>query len=128
MVMAERVRKEPGSNHPIAVEPSGERIRILVDGLVVADSRAALVLREADYPPVYYLPRVDVTMDRLQASRHRTWCPYKGEAGYYGILANGRLIENAVWTYEKAFPAVAPIEALLAFYPSRVDAIEVGSP
>ena len=123
--MPERVRKEPGADHPITVEPAGERVRVVVGGEVIADSADALVLSEADYPPVVYLPRADVLMDRLEASEKRTWCPYKGEAGYFGIRTNCRLVEDAVWTYDPAFPAVAGITGHLAFYPSKVDAIEV---
>ncbi|MDX1541150.1 MAG: DUF427 domain-containing protein [Geminicoccaceae bacterium] len=116
--------KEPGPDHPITVGPASGRVRVRVGDQVVADSGRALVLREADYPPVFYLPRADVSMDRLAASDKRTWCPYKGEAAYFGVRTNGRLIEDAVWTYDPASPAVAGITGYLAFYPSKVDAIE----
>lgn len=122
----ERVRKEPGPEHPITVEPAGVRVRVLVAGEVVADSRNALVLREAEYRPVFYLPRADVGVARLEASPKRTWCPYKGEAAYFGVRAGGRLAEDAAWTYDPAFPAVAGISGHLAFYPGSVDAIETG--
>lgn len=122
--MPERVSKEPGPDHPITVGPAAERVRVLLAGEVIADSTRALVLREAAYPPVFYLPRIDASMERLVASDRRTWCPYKGEAAYYGIRADGGTVEDAVWTYDPASPAVAAITGHLAFDPGRVDQIE----
>ncbi len=47
-----------------------------------------------------------------------TWCPYKGEAAHYHFtLPNGRVLENAAWSYEDPLPAVAAIKDRLAFYP-----------
>lgn len=115
--------KEPGPDHPITVERSGARVTVTLAGAVIADSRQALVLREATYPPVYYFPRADVAMAALTRTDHATYCPYKGDAAYYSIGAGGRSEENAVWTYEQPYPAVAAIKDHLAFYPAKVDAI-----
>jgi uncharacterized protein (DUF427 family) len=95
-------------------------------GEVVADTAGALVLREASYPAVYYVPRADAAMDLLEATDHSTHCPYKGDASYFTISAGGRHAANAVWSYEQPYPAVMAIRDYLAFYPNRVDAIEVG--
>ncbi len=116
--------KQPGPDHPIAIEPAGKRVRVHFAGRPVADTTRALVLREANYPPVYYIPRADADMSLLQATSHSTHCPYKGDASYFTIAIDGREATNAVWSYERPFPAVAAIEGRLAFYPNRVDAIE----
>jgi uncharacterized protein (DUF427 family) len=116
--------KVPGPDHPIAIEPNRARVVVSVAGRVVADTREALTLREASYPPVQYIPRKDVDMSLLQRSEHRTYCPYKGDCAYYGIPAGGERSANAVWTYEAPFGAVGAIKDYLAFYPNRVDAIE----
>lgn len=120
----ERVTKEPGADHPITVEHEGVRVRVHHGGALIADSDDALVLREADYPPVYYLPRQDVRMDFLERTDHATWCPYKGEASYYSIAGGDGPAENAVWTYETPH-AVGAIRDHLAFYPAKVERIEV---
>ena len=80
---------------------------------------------ENGYPPVYYLPRDDVDMSLLVRTKHYTYCPYKGDCTYYGIPISGPKSECAVLTYETRYGAVASIKEYLAFYPSRVDAIEV---
>jgi uncharacterized protein (DUF427 family) len=74
---------------------------------------------------VYYIPRTDVEMSLLERTDHATYCPYKGDCAYYSIPLGGGKSEYAVWTYEKPYEAVADIQEHLAFYPSRVDAIEV---
>jgi uncharacterized protein (DUF427 family) len=91
---------------------------------VLADSRDALILREAGYPPVQYIPRKDVDMTLLRRSAHATYCPYKGDCAYYSIPAGGDRAVNAVWSYEAPYDAVAAIKDYVAFYPNRVDAIE----
>jgi uncharacterized protein (DUF427 family) len=119
--------KIPGADHPIRVAPAGEHITVRAAGRTIADTRDALVLREADYSPVLYVPRRDVDMAQLQRTSHQTYCPYKGDCSYYSIPAAGERGTNAVWSYERPHPAVAEIRSYLAFYPERVDAIESGS-
>lgn len=116
--------KLPGPDHPITIAPNAKRVRVTFNGAVVADTAQALTLREASYPPVQYIPRADVDMACLKRTAHSSHCPYKGDAAYFSVAADGRTAENAVWTYETPFPAMAAIKDYVAFYPSRVDAIE----
>ncbi len=119
-----RTVKEPGPDHPITIERNAKRVRVSFAGKVVADTTQALTLNEAGYRPVHYIPRADTDMSALQAGAHRTYCPYKGDASYFTIHAGGRSADNAVWSYEQPFPAIAAIKDRLAFYASRVDKIE----
>jgi uncharacterized protein (DUF427 family) len=115
--------RQPGPDHPISIAPISRRVIVTVAGRTVADTREALVLREANYPPVTYIPRQDVDMSMLTRSELTSYCPYKGDCAYYSIPAGGEKSTNAVWTYETPFPAVGQISKFLAFYPSRVDTI-----
>ena len=117
--------KIPNEGHPITIEHEGGRVRVLANGAVIADSRNALALHESDYPVVHYIPRSDVDMTLLTRTDNATYCPYKGDAGYYTIISSGDRGINAVWTYEQPYEAVASIKDHLAFYPDRVDAIEI---
>jgi len=117
--------KIPGPDHPITIQLNPSRVVVSVGNRVVADSRGALTLREASLPAVQYIPRKDVDMSLLQRTDHATYCPYKGDCAYYSIPSGGDRSVNAVWTYEAPYAAVAQIKDYLAFYPSRVDAIEV---
>jgi uncharacterized protein (DUF427 family) len=122
--MTSKPVKTPGPDHPITIERNRGRVVVSVGGRVVADTRAALTLREASYPPVQYIPRKDVDMSLLERTQHATYCPYKGDCAYYSIPAGGQRSMNAVWTYEAPFAAVSAIKDHLAFYPDRVDAVE----
>ena len=118
--------KVPGPDHPITIAPNGKRVRIVFNGRVIADTVRALTLREASYAPVQYVPREDADMALFSRTAHVTHCPYKGGAAYFSLNVDGRASENAVWTYEAPYPAMAEIKAYLAFYPRRVDRIEEG--
>lgn len=120
--------KIPGPEHPITIAPNPRRVRVTFNGRVVADTRRALTLREASLAPVHYIPRADADMTLFARAAHATYCPYKGDAAYYTLRVDGRTSENAVWTYEEPYPAVAAIKDHLAFYPSRVDRIEETTP
>ena len=118
--------KLPYPGHPITIAPAAGRVVVTLAGRTIADTREALTLREADYPPVQYIPRKDVDMSLLERTDHLTYCPFKGDASYYSIPLGGERSVNAIWTYEDAYPAVGEIRDHLAFYPSRVDEIRVG--
>lgn len=115
----------PGPDHPITIEPSAHRILVSVAGRVLADTRAALTLREANYPAVRYIPRKDVDTTLLERADHVTYCPYKGDCAYYSIPLGGERSVNAVWSYEAPYAAVSAIREYLAFYPDRVDSIQI---
>jgi uncharacterized protein (DUF427 family) len=117
--------KIPGPDHPITVSAKTARVQVTYNGHVIVDSRRALELKEAAYKPVLYFPRDDVDMAYFSRTDHHTYCPYKGEASYYTILMDGRFAENAVWTYETPYPAMAEIKDLVAFYPNQVEIHEI---
>ncbi|MGH6752365.1 MAG: DUF427 domain-containing protein, partial [Bradyrhizobium sp.] len=112
--------KQPGPDHPIDVAPQRGHVVVAVAGKVIADTRHALRLQEARYPPVQYIPREDARMDLLAPSAHETYCPYKGKCRYFNIPLAGERGINAVWSYESPYPAVHQIAGHLAFYPDRV--------
>jgi uncharacterized protein (DUF427 family) len=119
--------KIPGLEHPIDITPTKGRVMVNVNGTRIADTCEALTLKEAAYPPVQYIPRKDVDLTQLQRTEHQTYCPYKGDCAYYSIPAGGERSVNAVWTYEAPYASVSAIRGYVAFYPDRVDAIEIDS-
>lgn len=112
----------PGySKHPehrITTEPAGVRVQVKAGSEVVADTREAIRMNEGDYPPVFYIPRKDVKMERLVRTSHHSYCPFKGEASYFSLKDGA---ENAVWSYEQPYDEVSVIRELLAFYPGKVE-------
>jgi uncharacterized protein (DUF427 family) len=124
--MSKQIRV-PGPDHPIDIEPSPEHVVVRVAGKIIVNTRSALILREASYPPVLYLPRDDTDLSLLQKTDHATYCPYKGDCSYYSVPLGGARSINAVWTYEEPYAAVAAIKGYLAFYRDRIDSIETGT-
>jgi uncharacterized protein (DUF427 family) len=104
----------------IVTRPAGKRVRVTVNGEVIADSRAALEMKEGSYPAVYYLPRADVKMERLVRTAHSTHCPFKGDASHFAFVDGP---ENVAWSYERPYDELLDIKDLLAFYPNKVDSI-----
>ncbi|MBS1692714.1 MAG: DUF427 domain-containing protein [Actinobacteria bacterium] len=122
--MTDKPVLQPTADHPITVEPTGARVTVRVNGELVADTRDALTLREATYPAVQYIPLGDVAADRLRRSDSTTYCPFKGDAGYYHVAtADGAEIEDAIWEYLQPYDAVSAIAGHVAFYPDKADIV-----
>jgi uncharacterized protein (DUF427 family) len=116
-----RRRLEPGPDHPITIEPRSGHVTVRRGEAVIADTHHALELREASYPPVFYIPLGDVDQNLLKTSDEHTYCPFKGEASYYDILpGNGDALAGAVWYYPEPYTAVEAIRGHVAFYADRV--------
>jgi len=112
--------KIPGPDHPISIERSPRRIRArMADHVILADTDEALILREADLPPVVYFPREAVEMGFAAKTAKTSHCAYKGDASYYSFTAEGQILESVAWSYEAPYPAVQAIKGYIAFYPAR---------
>ena len=109
-------------DYRITFERSPRRVRVRFNGETVADSTNAHLLFETRHLPVYYFPQADIRMDRLTATPHRTYCPYKGDASYWNVTAGGKSAENAAWSYRDPFAEVAAIKDFVAFYWKLMDA------
>lgn len=110
-------------DHLITVKPAAGRVVVRWRGRQAADTRRALELSEANYPPVLYIPRDDADMRLFAPSAHQTTCPYKGQASYFTLSDGGETDVNAVWSYESPKRLVAAIKDHLAFYPDRVEIV-----
>jgi uncharacterized protein (DUF427 family) len=105
----------------IGWETSPRRVRVMFNGETIADTTRAQLMLEQNHLPVYYFPMADVRMDLLVRTTNKTHCPYKGEASYWSIVANGKTAENAVWGYQEPYSESAHINGHVAFYWNRVD-------
>lgn len=113
--------KLPGPDHQITIAPSTDRVVVRSGETTIADSQSTLVLSEANHRPVHYIPLADVDRSLLVPSELTTYCPYKGDASYYSIVAGEEPGTDAVWFYDQPYPAVAQIKDHIAFYADRVE-------
>ncbi len=120
--MTDKPVREPGADHPITVERTGKHVTVRVNGDVIAESDNALTLQESTYPAVQYIPIGDVVQTALTSSDTTTYCPYKGDASYFHVTTtSGDTVEDAIWTYQQPYPAVADIAGHVAFYPNKAE-------
>ena len=107
--------------HRVDILESSRRVKVSVNGEVVAQTERPKVLFETGLPPRYYIPREDVREEALLKSKKTTRCPYKGIASYWSVEAGGERVEDLIWYYPEPIPEAAKIKGLLAFFNEKVD-------
>ena len=107
--------------HTLYFEDSPLRISAVLGGEIVVESDHAKMLHETGYLPTYYFPIEDVNQDLLEKTDHTTHCPFKGDATYWSVKADGEVAENAVWGYPEPLDS-SPIPAdYVAIYFGAMD-------
>ncbi len=108
-----------------ALEPTSRRIRVVLNGVTIADTTRAIRALEKGIPPDYYIPVEDVRMEHLQPTERTTFCEFKGTASYFHVKAGDRVVEEAAWSYGGSPEGAKSIEGYIAFYPNPMDACYV---
>jgi uncharacterized protein (DUF427 family) len=126
-------RIEPGAGQesvwdyprPPKLEPCAKRIKIIFNGVTVADTSRAYRVLETSHPPVYYIPREDVRVAYLRPADGSSFCEWKGRAEYFDLVVGTHTASRVAWGYPNPTPAFAPIRGYLAFYAAPMDACYV---
>lgn len=127
----QRIEPGPGQEsvwdypRPPRLEDSSRHIRVIFNGVTIADTHRAKRVLETSHPPVYYIPLDDINQDYLVSTPRSTYCEWKGQAAYYTVVVGDRQEQNVAWTYPDPTPAFASLKNHVAFYPSRMDACYV---
>lgn len=111
-----------GPEHVLYWEDFPKRVRVELEGTTIADSRRMKALHETGHLMVLYFPREDLETSLLEATDHRSECPFKGTASYWSVRVGERVVENAVWAYEDPLPSAPPIGSHVAFFQGKMDA------
>jgi uncharacterized protein (DUF427 family) len=121
--------KSPGHqkwpDHKVEEQRVAQRVRVEVDGEVIADSADVIRVDEDEHPPRYYFPRADVKMDKLERSDTMTQCPFKGTANYFDAKIGGQWFRDAVWTYEEPYDEHSALKDRVAFYDDKIQEIRI---
>jgi uncharacterized protein (DUF427 family) len=127
-----RIEPGPGQEsvwdypRPPRLEDSSQRIRVVFNGVVIADTTHAKRVLETSHPPVYYLPPEDVQLQYFQPTPRSTFCEWKGVAAYFTIQVGERQATNAAWCYpQPSAERFRGIANYIAVYPSQMDACYV---
>ena len=63
-----------------------------------------------------YFPMRTVHEEFLQPSETVTTCPWKGSAGYFHVVVDGKINHDAAWIYRTPFDAAKQIAGHVAFW------------
>jgi uncharacterized protein (DUF427 family) len=110
---------------PAIAEPTARRIRIVHQGVVLADTRSAWRTLETSHPPTYYLPQADIAMAHLMPNPARSICEWKGQAAYWDVMIGDDRIAQAGWSYPAPTAPFAGIAGHIAFYAAPFDDVMV---
>lgn len=108
-------------DHSVVLRTDGATVVLRLGDDIVADTGNALTVTESGYPPRYYIPAGDVRMDLLEATDHRTYCPYKGDARYWTVRTPGHVLENGAWAYDDPYDETAGLKGHISFYAEKMD-------
>lgn len=126
-----RIEPGPGQEsvwdypRPPGLEPTPKHLRVIFNGQTVAETRRGLRVLETSQPPAYYFPREDVRQELLTRSGYRTLCEWKGVAVYFTLQVQGKVSQNAAWSYPNPSAGFEALRDYVAFYPSRADTCSV---
>lgn len=125
---APRVTPGPGQEsvwdypRPPRLEDADAHLRVVLAGLVLAETRRGKRVLETSHPPVYYFPVDDVRTEHLRPARRRaSCCEFKGLARYFDIEVGEHAAAAAAWAYPDPVPSFASLRDHVAFYPSAMD-------
>lgn len=106
---------------PPSIEPSAERLVVVLGGVTIADTSRSYRICETSHPPTYYLPRGAFAEGVLRPVEGSTFCEWKGSASYFDVVAGGRTIPSGAWTYRTPSEGYRDLIDHIAIYPGKVD-------
>jgi uncharacterized protein (DUF427 family) len=108
---------------------STRRVRVEIEGAVLADSGSPVMVFETGLPTRYYLNRTEVDFTFLRPTDTMTECPYKGTtSNYWSVVVDGRPHPDLAWSYDFPTRQLLPIAGLISFYNEQVDISVDGEP
>ncbi|NNJ09926.1 DUF427 domain-containing protein [Chloroflexales bacterium ZM16-3] len=130
--MIKRIVPGPGQEsvwdypRPPRIEPVNRQIRIIFNGVEIANTRRAFRALETSHPPGYYLPPDDIQMQYLHRTARSSLCEWKGRAAYYTLTVGERSVKDVAWCYPQPTADFAPLAGYVSFYAGPMDACYVG--
>jgi uncharacterized protein (DUF427 family) len=106
---------------PPQLELTRRHVKIIFNGVVIAESDRAYRVLETSHPPSYYIPPQDVRKEHLRAASGSSLCEWKGQASYYSVVVGDKRAVGAAWSYHNPTAAFARLKDHIAFYPAPMD-------
>ena len=80
------------NRHYAVIDDYNRKLTLKYRDEIVATSERALILKEVGksvYNPVFYLPKQDINVELRTEPERKSFCPIKGDAGYYSLKTVG---------------------------------------
>ncbi|MEM8604023.1 MAG: DUF427 domain-containing protein [Cyanobacteria bacterium P01_H01_bin.121] len=128
----QRIEPGPGQEsvwdypRPPRLEDCNERLRVVLNGVTIADTQAAKRVLETSHPPTYYIPQADIQMQYLQSAPGQSYCEWKGRAAYFNVVVGDRQLSKVAWCYPEPTPSFTSIANYVSFYAESMDTCFVG--
>jgi uncharacterized protein (DUF427 family) len=101
---------------------SSRPVRVLLEGVVLAETPSPVMLFETGLPTRYYFDRTALNFDHLIPTDTMTGCPYKGTTSQYWSIRIGQSVHpDLAWSYDFPTRQALPIAGMVAFYNEKVD-------
>jgi len=110
---------------PAILEATDKPIKVVFNGVVIADTQAAKRVLETSHPPTYYIPASDIQLQYLVDNSRRTFCEWKGVCSYYDVVVEDKLAIAGAWRYPSPSRAFVGIEDCYCFSARLMDACYV---
>ncbi len=111
---------------PPRLERIAERLRVVLNGVDIADTVMGFRVLETSHPPTYYIPRDDIAEGALREVPGTSLCEWKGLARYFDVVSGDRVASRAAWTYPDPTERFHDMRGHVAFYAESMDACFVG--
>ncbi|GJD35456.1 DUF427 domain-containing protein [Methylobacterium aerolatum] len=111
---------------PPRLERVPDRLRVVFDGVTVAETVSGWRVLETSHPPTYYLPPDDILPGALIPAGSGSVCEWKGRAAYFDVVGPNRRAPRAAWAYPSPTPSFAGLAGHVAFYVAAMEACFVG--
>ena len=110
---------------PPRLEKTESELKVVFNGMTLAETNGALRVLETSHPPVYYFPSEDVKMEYLTKTWKSSYCEWKGKAKYYSLNVGSKTADNCAWYYPSPVKEYEFMKNHIAFYPQMMDACYV---
>ena len=111
-----------GRGGRIRLEPTERRVRTVLGGVTVADSRRVKLLYLPPPFNCYVFPRDDVRSDCIRQGGEPAALPGLGTVNRWNVQAGGKVVENAAWTVSQPPSGLEALTGMVAFRWDLMDA------
>ncbi|KAL0481018.1 hypothetical protein AKO1_001436 [Acrasis kona] len=107
---------------PPLLEKVNKQVKIVFNGVTIADTKNAYCVKETSHPPVYYISPSDLKMEHIKRDTSKSsFCEWKGRCSYWNVEVAGKRADGIGFSYDDPTKNFEPIKGYLSFYAGPMD-------